>query len=107
MDSFAFDKVPIFSNLSWIFPFIGHTGICDSKGVIYDFGGSFYVAKDNMTFGKPTRYDLYVFYCCYHQSLLYYESLVLMKNLYCIYHLLYCQSLVYYESLIYYKSIFY
>ena len=37
-------------------PFIGHTGVCGSNGMIYDFGGDEYVAKNNMTFGSPYKY---------------------------------------------------
>lgn len=42
--------------LSWLFPFIGHMGICMSSGVVRDFAGPYYVSEDNMAFGKPTRY---------------------------------------------------
>eukprot|EP00039_Didymoeca_costata_P019947 m.339494 g.339494 ORF g.339494 m.339494 type:complete len:175 (+) comp18831_c0_seq1:78-602(+) len=42
--------------ISWLFPPIGHMGIATSEGVIYDFGGPYYIAEDRMTFGKPTRY---------------------------------------------------
>lgn len=42
--------------ITWLFPIIGHTGITDSEGKIYDFGGSYYVAIDNFTFGNPTKY---------------------------------------------------
>ena len=42
--------------ISWLVPVIGHTGIADSEGVIYDFGGSYYIARDHMTFGRPTKY---------------------------------------------------
>lgn len=42
--------------ISWLIPVIGHTGIATSEGVIYDFGGSHYIAVDNMTFGRPTKY---------------------------------------------------
>jgi hypothetical protein len=42
--------------LTWLFPFIGHTGICDSEGVIYDFGGPYYIGRDKFTFGAATRY---------------------------------------------------
>eukprot|EP00658_Telonema_sp_P-2_P001901 TRINITY_DN10702_c0_g1_i2.p1 TRINITY_DN10702_c0_g1~~TRINITY_DN10702_c0_g1_i2.p1 ORF type:complete len:144 (-),score=13.90 TRINITY_DN10702_c0_g1_i2:343-774(-) len=42
--------------LTWMLPLVGHVGICSSDGVIHDFGGPFYVAEDNMTFGWPTRY---------------------------------------------------
>ncbi|XP_064385023.1 transmembrane protein 222-like [Halichondria panicea] len=42
--------------LSWIFPFIGHMGICTSAGVIRDFAGPYYVSEDNMAFGNPTMY---------------------------------------------------
>ncbi len=34
---------------------IGHIGITTSTGTLYDFGGSFYVSKNNLTFGKPTK----------------------------------------------------
>ncbi len=37
-------------------PFIGHTGICTSAGVIYDFAGPYYISEDNMGFGWPTKY---------------------------------------------------
>jgi len=38
-------------------PFIGHTGIADSRGVACDFQGSYYVGTEgHMAFGNPTRY---------------------------------------------------
>jgi hypothetical protein len=39
-------------------PFIGHTGIADSRGAMHDFQGSYYVYSGNngMAFGAPTRY---------------------------------------------------
>lgn len=42
--------------LSWIAPFIGHIGICDSKGYIHDFSGPYSITVDQMLFGNPTRY---------------------------------------------------
>lgn len=42
--------------ITWFLPLIGHTGITDSNGIIHDFGGSYYVSVDHMTFGKPTKY---------------------------------------------------
>jgi hypothetical protein len=27
--------------LTWFFPFVGHTGICDSRGIIHDFAGPY------------------------------------------------------------------
>ncbi|KTF77219.1 hypothetical protein cypCar_00043561 [Cyprinus carpio] len=42
--------------LSWLFPFIGHMGICTSSGVIRDFAGPYFVSEDNMAFGRPTKY---------------------------------------------------
>ena len=42
--------------LTYIIPFIGHTGICTSNGIIHDFAGSNYVGIDNMAFGNPTKY---------------------------------------------------
>jgi hypothetical protein len=34
-------------------------GIADSKGVTYDFGGPYYIACDNFSFGSVTRYMQY------------------------------------------------
>ena len=42
--------------ITWIFPFIGHMGICDSRGIIHDFAGPYYVSRDNMAFGNPVKY---------------------------------------------------
>lgn len=42
--------------ISWFIPLIGHTGIGNSEGVIYDFAGSHHIAVDNFTFGRPTKY---------------------------------------------------
>ncbi len=42
--------------ITWILPFIGHTGICDSEGVIWDFAGPYTIGRDQMAFGRPTRY---------------------------------------------------
>jgi hypothetical protein len=39
-----------------LFPFIGHTGICTSEGIIHDFSGSCCVTVDDMAFGNPTKY---------------------------------------------------
>ncbi|ROK35621.1 Transmembrane protein 222 [Anabarilius grahami] len=44
--------------LSWLFPFIGHMGICTSTGVIRDFAGPYFVSEDNMAFGRPTKRDV-------------------------------------------------
>jgi hypothetical protein len=42
--------------LTWLFPFIGHMGICTVQGVIRDFAGPYFVSEDNMGFGNPTKY---------------------------------------------------
>jgi len=43
--------------ITWLIPFIGHTGIADSQGVVSDFRGPYYVGDDGrMAFGAPTRY---------------------------------------------------
>ena len=43
--------------ITWLFPVIGHMGICTSQGVILDFAGPYYVASGHSTiFGKPTRW---------------------------------------------------
>ena len=42
--------------ISWIIPIIGHVGICNSEGIIYDFGSPpYYVSVDDMLFGNPTK----------------------------------------------------
>jgi hypothetical protein len=42
--------------ISWFCPIIGHMGICDSEGVIWDFAGPYTINRDDMAFGSPTRY---------------------------------------------------
>nr|CAH0101621.1 unnamed protein product [Daphnia galeata] len=42
--------------ITWIFPFIGHMGICTSSGTIRDFAGSYFVSEDQMAFGDPTKF---------------------------------------------------
>jgi len=51
--SIVWTPLPI---ITWILPLIGHMGIADSDGVIRDFGGSYYVAVDNFTFGRVTKF---------------------------------------------------
>ena len=41
--------------ITWLFPSIGHAGICNSEGIIYDFAGPYFVSIDNMAFGNPTK----------------------------------------------------
>ncbi|EAN77990.1 hypothetical protein, conserved [Trypanosoma brucei brucei TREU927] len=42
--------------VSWLFPFVGHVGICDSTGRIFDFEGSYCIGVDHMLFGNPVKY---------------------------------------------------
>ena len=42
--------------LTYIIPFIGQTGIANSKGIIHDYSASFFVNVDDFSFGKPTKY---------------------------------------------------
>lgn len=42
--------------ITWFLPFIGHTGIADSSGIIYDFAGPYTIGRGNFAFGAPTRY---------------------------------------------------
>ena len=46
-------KLPLISSF---FPFIGHVGICNSKGKIYDFAGSNYIGEDVLAFSRPMKY---------------------------------------------------
>eukprot|EP00658_Telonema_sp_P-2_P037205 TRINITY_DN26781_c0_g1_i1.p1 TRINITY_DN26781_c0_g1~~TRINITY_DN26781_c0_g1_i1.p1 ORF type:complete len:163 (-),score=16.19 TRINITY_DN26781_c0_g1_i1:91-579(-) len=36
-------------------PCVGHMGICDSNGVIYDFAGPYRIGKNQLAFGDATR----------------------------------------------------
>lgn len=40
--------------ISWFAPYIGHVGVCCSKGVVYDWTGM--INRDSMAFGWPARY---------------------------------------------------
>ena len=42
--------------ISWFLPFIGHTGICDAQGVIYDFAGPYFISRDDFAFGSCHKY---------------------------------------------------
>ena len=42
--------------ITWLCPIIGHMGICDSRGFIWDFQGPYSIGRDDMAFGRPTRY---------------------------------------------------
>ena len=43
--------------ITWLFPPIGHLGISDSRGVIHDFAGPYFINKGSSTgLGAPTRY---------------------------------------------------
>jgi hypothetical protein len=42
--------------ISWLLPFVGHLGICDSRGVAYDFAGPYSIGVDDLSFGAATRY---------------------------------------------------
>lgn len=42
--------------ITWLIPFVGHTGICSSSGIASDFQGPYFVGSDGrMAFGAPTR----------------------------------------------------
>jgi len=42
--------------LTYILPFVGHLGIADSRGIIYDFAGPYTISVDDLSFGATTRY---------------------------------------------------
>lgn len=53
-NSIVWSRLPV---ISYIIPVIGHVGIGDEEGVIYDFSGDQCVAIDNFTFGPdPIKY---------------------------------------------------
>ena len=37
-------------------PVIGHTGICDTEGVIHDFAGDETISVDDFSFGSTHKY---------------------------------------------------
>jgi hypothetical protein len=41
--------------LTWLLPFIGHTGIAMSDGVIYDFAGPYTISIDDLSFGETHK----------------------------------------------------
>jgi transmembrane protein 222 len=41
--------------ISWFLPFIGHTGIAMSDGIIHDFAGPYYIQIDDLSFGKTHK----------------------------------------------------
>lgn len=41
--------------ITWVLPFVGHMGVCDSNGLIYDFAGPYFVNRGALSFGSPTR----------------------------------------------------
>lgn len=43
--------------ITWFLPFIGHTGIAMSDGVIHDFAGPFTITVDDLAFGETHKYD--------------------------------------------------
>ncbi|ETK87221.1 hypothetical protein F441_08450 [Phytophthora nicotianae CJ01A1] len=49
----VWSPIPI---LTWFLPFIGHMGLADSKGIIFDFAGPYTIGRDDFAFGSATRY---------------------------------------------------
>jgi len=42
--------------ITWLFPFIGHMGICDSYGRVHDFAGPYYIGIDHFMTGDVYKY---------------------------------------------------
>eukprot|EP00638_Chattonella_subsalsa_P008778 CAMPEP_0117773712 /NCGR_PEP_ID=MMETSP0947-20121206/26031_1 /TAXON_ID=44440 /ORGANISM="Chattonella subsalsa, Strain CCMP2191" /LENGTH=165 /DNA_ID=CAMNT_0005599931 /DNA_START=39 /DNA_END=536 /DNA_ORIENTATION=+ len=42
--------------ITWICPIIGHLGITDEEGRIYDFAGPYTIGTDHLIFGRVARY---------------------------------------------------
>ena len=47
--------------ITWLLPFVGHMGICDSAGLLHDWGGGPVrpCPPTEMLFGRPCRYILF------------------------------------------------
>jgi hypothetical protein len=41
--------------ISWIIPAIGHVGVCDSSGAVFDFQGDGIIGRGKMLFGSPRQ----------------------------------------------------
>lgn len=41
--------------ITFLLPFIGHTGIADSRGAVFDFAGPYTIGVDDLAFGRPYR----------------------------------------------------
>ena len=41
--------------ISWLMPMIGHVGLCDSAGTIYDFQASQTISTGELLFGRPLK----------------------------------------------------
>jgi len=42
--------------ITWLLPFIGHTGIGNSAGIIHDFAGPYTICIDDFSFGETNKY---------------------------------------------------
>ena len=42
--------------ITWLLPFIGHTGIATTDGKINDFDGPYHISVDNFAFGRTLKY---------------------------------------------------
>jgi len=42
--------------ITWLLPFVGHMGICDSRGRIFDFQGPYSIACDRFMVGDVAKY---------------------------------------------------
>eukprot|EP00347_Sterkiella_histriomuscorum_P022121 403331607 len=42
--------------ITWLLPFIGHTGIAMSDGIIHDFAGPYTIGIDDLAFGETHKY---------------------------------------------------
>ncbi len=41
--------------ISWLLPFIGHTGISDSRGLVFDFAGPYTIGTGRLAFGDAVK----------------------------------------------------
>lgn len=42
--------------ITWLLPFIGHMGVCDSEGRVHDFAGPYFVGIDQFMTGSVHKY---------------------------------------------------
>ena len=54
--------------ITWLLPCIGHLGICDSQGRVWDFDAPYHVGVGHMAFERPRKFFnfIYLYYISFY-----------------------------------------